>query len=33
MSQIVRFVVESCGSPSLISYAALVCFTNPFFKA
>jgi hypothetical protein len=32
-SQIVCFFVESCGSPGLISYAALVCFANPFFKA
>lgn len=31
--QIVRFFVESCGSPGFPVYAALVCCTNPFCKA
>ena len=31
--QVVRFFVESCGSPGSISYAALVCCTNPFCNA
>ena len=31
--QVVRFFVESCGSPGLPVYAALVCCTNPFCKA
>ncbi len=31
--QVVRFFVESCGSPGSSVYAALVCCTNPFCTA